>query len=134
MESPGGGTLDVLTAAIAASPEPCAIGLAGDVVFANPAFCALFGHDEDRAIVGHPVVALAAPTARDQLAHNIALRGRGEAAPRSYRSIGLRKDGTTFDVELNVITMKLEGRDYSLAVLRDVSEQRGVEDKLRDRE
>ncbi|HTJ47285.1 MAG TPA: PAS domain S-box protein [Kofleriaceae bacterium] len=132
MDGPGG-TLAVLTAAIAASPEPVGIGLDGTLVFANRSFVELFGYDDASAIVGRPIVALAPPSAREVLARNIALRASGQS-PQTYQSQGQRLDGSLFDAQLNVITVRLEGRDYALAVVHDISAQRASENQRRDRE
>ena len=50
-----------------------------------------------------------------------------------FESIHRRKDGTTFPVEVTLKTFKLE-RDYSLAVVRDVTERKLAEKALRQAE
>lgn len=44
---------------------------------------------------------------------------------------GVRKDGSTFPVELSVTTFSLEGIEHSTCVVRDVTERRKLEEELR---
>ena len=46
-----------------------------------------------------------------------------------FESLHLRKDGSTFLVEVNVKTIRLE-RDYRLAVVRDITERKRAEEML----
>lgn len=45
--------------------------------------------------------------------------------------LGLRRDGTTFPIELAVSEMHLDGRRMFTGIVRDVSERRAAENKLR---
>jgi PAS domain S-box-containing protein len=51
----------------------------------------------------------------------------------TLESLHLRKDGTTFPVEINVKLVRLE-RDYRLAVVRDITGRKRAEEALRERE
>jgi PAS domain S-box-containing protein len=51
----------------------------------------------------------------------------------TLESLHLRKDGTTFPVEINVKLVRLE-RDYRLAVVRDITGRKRAEAALRERE
>src|SRR5437764_2747055 len=97
------GALEVLCAAIDASPEPVGLGVDGRHVYANRRYAELFGYADAAEIVGKGIAELAAPSTRDVVARNVERRGRGEPAPQTYRATGLRPDGSTFDCELNVI-------------------------------
>jgi PAS domain S-box-containing protein len=50
-----------------------------------------------------------------------------------FESIHRRKDGSTFPVEVNLKTVRVE-RDYSLAVVRDITERNLAEEALRQAE
>lgn len=50
-----------------------------------------------------------------------------------FESVHLRKDGSTFPVEINVKVIRLE-RDYRLAVVRDITERKRAEAALRESE
>jgi PAS domain S-box-containing protein len=47
-----------------------------------------------------------------------------------FESVHLRKDGSTFPVEVNVKVVRLE-RDYRLAVVRDITQRKRAEEALR---
>ena len=61
----------------------------------------------------------------------------GEAMDKSafaiFESVHRRKDGSTFPVEINVKTIRLE-RDYRLAVVRDITERKRAEKALQESE
>ena len=48
-------------------------------------------------------------------------------------SVHRRKDGSTFPVEINVKTIRLE-RDYRLAIVRDISERKQAQERLQEYE
>lgn len=50
-----------------------------------------------------------------------------------FESVRRRKDGSTFPVEVNLKTVRLE-RDYRVAVVRDITERKLAEDALRQAE
>src|SRR5258706_9638100 len=60
-------------------------------------------------------------------------RSMKESGFATLESLHLRKDGTTFPVEVNVKLVRLE-RDYRLAVVRDISGRKRAEKALRESE
>jgi PAS domain S-box-containing protein len=56
-----------------------------------------------------------------------------ESGFATLESLHLRKDGTTFPVEVNVKLVRLE-TDYRLAVVRDITERKRVENALQESE
>ena len=50
-----------------------------------------------------------------------------------FETVHQRKDGSTFPVEVNLKTVRLE-KDYSLAVVRDITERKAAEEALRQAE
>jgi len=50
-----------------------------------------------------------------------------------FESLHRRKDGSTFPVEINVKTIRLE-RDYRLAIVRDISERKLAQERLQEYE
>lgn len=50
-----------------------------------------------------------------------------------FESLHRRKDGSTFPVEINATTIRLE-KDYRLAVVRDISERKQAQERLKEYE
>jgi PAS domain S-box-containing protein len=50
----------------------------------------------------------------------------------TYETTSLRRDGTTFPCEVSIRRVDVEGRMHRLAIIRDISERKKTEAKLRD--
>src|SRR5215510_13555508 len=97
--SSGTSTLDVLFAAIEASPEAVGIACAGRVVRVNRAFADLFGYADPAEMHGRPLVSFAPPPDRDYVSRVVAQREAGGAGTATHRTRAIRKDGSVFDLE-----------------------------------
>jgi PAS domain S-box-containing protein len=113
-----------------------AIGVAkkGIHIYANPSYLKLFGFDNNEQIVGSTILNSIAPGHRQQMTENLHRRASGEAVASFYESRGLKVDGTEFDAEFNVSTYELNGEIYSLANIRDITERKNTEEKIRKSE
>src|SRR3990172_10598513 len=78
------------------------VSKAGVHVFVNPAYRELFGFPPDEDFSQKPVLDLIAPGSRDQIKEYIARRARGESAPSTYETRGLRADSSEFDMAVIV--------------------------------
>jgi PAS domain S-box-containing protein len=130
----GGGTLAVLAAAIASSPEAIGIGRGGRVLCCNRAHAHLFGFDDPAEMVGYPVADMVAPESRSVLGHYLEQREAHQEIPRPYRVVAQRRDGTTFDVEVTSTRLQIDGDDCTFAIIHELSRQRRATDALRERE
>jgi PAS domain S-box-containing protein len=128
------GTLDVLFAAVGSSPDAVGIGRDGRVVRVNAAMAAMYGYDDPEELIGRPLVTFTSAQDRDYVAQRVAERAAGDMSTSVHRTRGVRKDGTTFDVESTVTALVVDGVSYSLSINRDVSDQRKNEDARRERE
>ena len=93
---------------------------AGTVLSLNPAAVAMF----DRAleeVIGHKVSLLMPELATG----NAKIIGTGREVQ------GLRKDGTTFPVDLGVSEVMLDGRGVFIGIARDISERKREEERQR---
>ncbi|MGD0782160.1 MAG: HD domain-containing phosphohydrolase, partial [Candidatus Aminicenantales bacterium] len=66
-----------------------------------------------------------------QMAGYIRQRNAGEAAPTFYESRGLYKDGSEFDTEIQASTFDLHGQIHILAIIRNITERKRAEERLR---
>jgi PAS domain S-box-containing protein len=106
----------------------------GKHVMANPNYEKLFGYT-DEELSDQSILDLIAKDSRSQVMDNIEKRKNGEAAPSEYETRGLKKDGSTFDMQVKVSTYKIDNETYTLAVLRDITKQRKLEEeKKKDKE
>ena len=92
---------------------------------ANATFAAMFGYEVSETI-GRDVVDLAAPAYRERV--RAAVRSGCE---QPYEGLGLRKDGTTFPVELCGKNLHCDDRTLRVTALRDVTERKRAEAQLR---
>jgi PAS domain S-box-containing protein len=90
------------------------------IVEANPAACAMWGISYEE-FVGSSATAYLHPDSYHLLSdarHTIAEGGRFQS-----RGVGLRKDGTSFDLEVHSTAFTYKGKPHRLSVLRDITEQ-----------
>ena len=113
-----------------------AIGVSKDglLVFANPACVSLFGYETADEIIGMPLIDLVAPESRGFFSEMMKKRAMGEPTPTLYEVTALKKDGTTFLLEISVSAYVLKGKQFSLAILRDITERETAEKLLEEKE
>ena len=95
--------------------EAIAIQGAGVILEVNPAFCRMFGYERDEAI-GKTALDFAAPEYRDLVHQKIT---SGDSDP--YEVMALRKDGTTFPVELVGKPISYMGHAARVTALYDLT-------------
>ena len=113
------------------SRDPIVVSQAGLHVFENEAYLQLYGYETPGELADRPVLDLVAASHRDQMASYIRLRGAGQKAPSFYESRGLRKNGSEFDTEIQASTFELQGQVHILAIIRDITERKKNEERLR---
>ena len=111
--------------------EAVLVTVDGNVAYANPACVEMFGYE--RPLLGVPVSIFFAPGSREQISDFVEKRGTG-AAPGLYEALGLRADGSTFDVEVRVAPIEFDGKAGSQAILRDITGRKRMEAGLKESE
>ncbi len=102
----------------------------GTITLANMALEAMFGYQHGE-LVGQPVEYL---VPADLKQSHLSLREGYDRAPRTRSMsagtmlVGLRKDSTTFPAEISLTPIPTIGGQFTLAVVRDVTETRRLED------
>jgi PAS domain S-box-containing protein len=111
-----------------ATCEALAIHEAGRVLDVNDAFCALVRRRREE-LIGTDLLALLAPEARDEArARSLS----GWSAP--YRSLGLRRDGTTLPIEISGRQVTYQGRSARIVVVRDLAAAEAAQTALAESE
>lgn len=100
----------------------------------NPSACKLFGYRPDE-VVGRNISVLMPPP--DSILHDSYMqRYRTTHEPRIIgigREVrGLRKDGSTFPLQLGVSEVKYQERTIFVGFIHDLTKQKEVEDRLKD--
>jgi PAS domain S-box-containing protein len=99
-----------------------------EIVDASSAFAGMFGYEIDE-LVGMDGVGLLVPEQRETV---MAILESGQTEP--YETIGLRKDGTTFPMEVQAREMQWAGETVRVAAVRDITERKRAEEALRESE
>jgi diguanylate cyclase (GGDEF)-like protein/PAS domain S-box-containing protein len=108
--------------------EGIAVNENGKISYANLAYADMFGYEVSE-LRSMEVLELHPPETRDEVRQKIS-SGYGEP----YESKGLRKDGTTFDVEIRGRTITYEDRFVRVTSIRDITERKEAEDALKESE
>ena len=102
----------------------------GTVLFANRRATEMAGYEEAREVTGRGMLDFISPEDHALVADRHARRLRGEQVPSTYPLRMLRKDGTPFWTQLNSVAIDWKGRPATLNFIRDISEQKRLEEQL----
>jgi PAS domain S-box-containing protein len=105
------------------APDPLFIWRLNDTLLdANDAACRLLGYGREE-LLRMSLAEIQAPSVRQQDGKTV--RDELQAAP--FEGIDLRKDGTEVPVEIITVPIRLQGEDYALSAVRDISERKRAE-------
>ncbi len=99
--------------------------------YANPAYVSLSGHESADELIGTPVMNLIAHESRAFVMEMMKNRIKGEAIPVFCETTVLKKDGTTYPAESSISTYALRGEEFTLGIVRDITERKQAEEKLK---
>ena len=108
----------------AAAFEGIAVHENGTIIAANEALAEMFGYEVSE-VIGRSALELAAPESRELIQKSIA---SGQEEP--YEAVGLRKDGSRFQVELRGRPFRYRERIVRASAIRDVTERKRAEEKI----
>jgi PAS domain S-box-containing protein len=117
-----------------ASPDDVTItDLEGRIAMVSPSGLAMFGYEREPELLGKSVTEIIADEDAERFSSSVALMLQGTAqGPGEY--LGLRRDGSTFEIESNgQILRGAEGQATGMVfVVRDIAERkRAQEDRVR---
>jgi len=92
----------------------------GRVIDANTRFQEMFGYRLEE-LIGMSAFELVVPRDRETVQQNIA-----EEKEESYEAVGLRKDATTFPMEIQVRHMQYRGARVRVAACQDITERKKI--------
>jgi two-component system, sensor histidine kinase and response regulator len=108
--------------------EGISLSEGGRILEINRSFVEMFGYGAPE-VVGMPAVDFVAPESREAVAEHIST-----GSPEPYEAVGLRKDGTKFDVEIRGKSSEYQGRVVRLTAIRDITARKRAEKRLREAE
>jgi PAS domain S-box-containing protein len=120
-----------LRAVVDYSVDAIGVSKKGIHTFVNNAYLKMFGYPDASELIGQPIFNLIAPNERERISRYVSERSEGRFLSNKYETKGLRKDGTVFDLEVNVAQYGPEDDKNTLVILRDVTERNVLEEKLR---
>ncbi|MCJ7547981.1 MAG: PAS domain S-box protein [Deltaproteobacteria bacterium] len=116
------------------SPDGIAIASKGRHVFANKSLARIFGVCSPEELVGKPLMDYIHPDYRKIVKERLEQQTkRGEVAPLIEEKM-LRADGTVIDTEVAAAPLRYEGEEAVLAVIRDITKRKVIEEALRESE
>jgi diguanylate cyclase (GGDEF)-like protein/PAS domain S-box-containing protein len=109
------------------------IGPGGLIEAFNPSARALFGYRE-QDVIGQPLTLVIAPEHRDEFDDSVSAPwGQPSVSAAAFgvaETLGYRRDGSTFAMELERGEMKLAARSVTLVFVRDISERKAYTESL----
>ncbi len=112
------------------SRDAIAISKEGIHIITNPAYLKLFGYLNEQELIGNSILDLIAPSEHYRIKSYVQKRSLGESVPTFYETIGLRKDGTEFPMEVQVSTFQLNDQNHTMMLGRDITERKRAEESL----
>lgn len=124
----------LLQAVFEASSEALGVACDGIIEAVNPAFLDLFGYADASELVGRPLGALVSPSSAERVDEYTERRRRGQTVPGLHVFEAVRKDGSTFTMEVRASPVRTGPERRVVAVARDITEARRAEQELRESE
>jgi diguanylate cyclase (GGDEF)-like protein/PAS domain S-box-containing protein len=117
--------------AIEYSNDGVALVRGGLHIYVNQKFLKIFGYDATEEVIGKTHAITVHPDDVEMVVERNRKRERGEFVPSRYEFKGIRKDGTPIYLEVSVTQITFHEEATTLAYFRDVTERKGMEEKLK---
>jgi PAS domain S-box-containing protein len=97
---------------------------------------ALFGYREDE-VIGQPLELIVAPSHHDEFSESArakwSLLNAKEIPAESSETVGCRKDGSCFPMDMDISQMQVGERSFTIACIRDISGRKAYTEALEHR-
>ena len=117
--------------AIESASDGIALARENEHVYVNARFAEIFGYSSPDEITGKPLSLTVHPDDLEMVLGFNKARQRGDEAPSRYEFKGVKKDGTPRFIEVSAGRMNYRGEPLSLVYVRDVTEYKNLEERLR---
>ncbi len=112
------------------SPVGISIARNSVTLHVNQAALSIFGYIDGSELVGTSQFNRIAPHCRQEIFENVERREQGEPESNNYESVGLRKDGSTFPLQVQVARIRLPDGPATVAFFTDVTDRKRAEEEL----
>ena len=116
------------------APLGIAISREGRMLLVNQSGLQLFGSGTQEQLQHRPLPEFYAPEVRGEVEERIRRRQQGLPEMSEYDSIGMRLDGTRFDMHVLVNKVELEDGPAMVGYLTDITQRKRIESELRESE
>jgi PAS domain S-box-containing protein len=108
-------------------------GKTGEISYWNPAAEKIFGYTKEEAVCKKAIRLIIPKRFRKKTQEELgSFRETGNNSLVSKKElVAVRKDGTEFQAELSASSLRIKGKLHFLAVIRDISERKLIDDKMR---
>jgi PAS domain S-box-containing protein len=110
-----------------------AIGMSreGKIISANKKYIEMFGYESEQELHGQPIIDQWAPGSREEAGARNRRRELGLPVRPEYDGVGLRKDGSRFNMHVVMTQLNLRDGLTSIAFLTDTTERNRAEEELK---
>ncbi len=112
------------------SPDAVLIDQKGLLLYANPAYQRIFGIEDLETRLGRPYDPIVAPEDLERVKSISTDREAGKEVPTTYEFTGMKEDGTHVPVEVTAARFIYHDQPAVMAIIRDISERKEMEQKL----
>lgn len=100
------------------------------LVYLNPRMCEMTGYSAAELKALPSFLPLIDPSVREVMLANHLHRLAGKPSPKRYESLFLRKDGTSYPIELSGVAITWQGQPATLNMITDISARKAAEQKM----
>ena len=116
------------------SRDAISVSKNGTRVFGNSSLIKMFGYNSLEEIIGKSIFESIAPSHHQQMIQKVQDVTLGIPTPSFYESKGIKRDGTEFDIEISGSNYYLNGEQFTVGMIRDISERKKVESAIMESE
>ncbi len=102
------------------------------IIYWNPAAEKIFGYTKEE-VLGRKLGSLIVPAKHNHNSSELSdkVLMPNEVSGKSFGTIATKKDGTEFPIEVTISTFNIQSASFMLNIIRDVSERKKMEEKLK---
>ncbi len=98
-------------------------------IIANPSYLNAFGISSLSELRETSVLDLIGPSEHERIKSYIKMRAESKPVPLHYETLGLRKKGSEFPMDVNLSSYTKAEELYTVVIIRDISEQKRAEEE-----